>query len=885
MSNIKNKLKQTDKKKNLVKKNLSVFQIILLIASIIAFSYILGSSLPVVSAQQTPTCSISSPTPPPGSLGQPSGPRGTTFTLTCQNLPLGSMVNLYLIELGGSSESELFYTHFTMNNPTFTFDIRTGPSDSAGDYQILIVSPDDKFNTITKTFRLITGGKPDGEPKQTQEPSTQPPTTQQTTASTTQNPVTTVVGEAAAAAQLGEKIIGGGKTGEETSDPQTLLIHEAIRRLNIKEMVDVDKAKELIAGGMSVGEAVKEAIIPGTEAVEGAAGGIFGTEITIGSLLTNAGYAAAIYAVVSFGLKGLFGVDPALANKIGGAAAIGYFAGWLSAQKGIGVASWVANAVGISVGLATLGIGLVVGFIAFILLGGFTKEDSRTVQFTCNLWDAPSGGKDCTKCNDGVFPCSEYRCKSLGQACELVNKGTDQELCVWVNRNDVAPPVIQPWDKALTTGYQYIPNNAIAPPDRGVKIVPQGNARGCIAAFTPLKLGITLDEPAKCKIGSVRKNNFDAMDTLFSGGRSLYNHSYQLSLPSRGALAAENITIPTGQDFSLYVRCQDKNGNSNVANFVFGFCVDEGPDTTPPIIVSTSIINGAPIAFNQTSIGLSVYVNEPAECRWSRTDLGYGDMENNMSCKTGVFQMNAQGLYECSTILNGLRDRVNNDFYLRCKDQPYLVGTANESKRNVNEESYKFTLKGTEPLYISSAKPNGTTIKDSTNIIKVVLSVETSAGYNKGEAICYYEGYGTGGNFNEFYTTSSHKHSQDLYLPQGNYTYNIRCVDLGGNADTTQVSFNIETDTQPPIVVRVYHEGQSLKIITNENATCVYNDNNNLKCEYGFDDGTKMGKSTDGRIHFTNWDKNKIFYIKCQDDFGNRPLPNQCSITAKPFEI
>ncbi|MFH1311296.1 MAG: hypothetical protein ABIH65_02730 [Nanoarchaeota archaeon] len=620
-----------------------------------------------------------------------------------------------------------------------------------------------------------------------------------------------------------------------------------------------------------------------TSLAEAGAVGGEAASITVGSVITNAGYAAAIYAVISFGLQ-LLGVDSSLANKIGGAGAIGYFFGWLSAQKGIGIAEWVGQGLGIGVGLAALGIGLVVGLIVFILFGGFTKEDTRIVQFTCELWDAPSGGSNCEKCNDGILPCTEYRCASLGQSCELVNKGTDEELCIWVSRDDIKPPIIQAWLKTLTTEYQYTPNNAISPPNRGVKIVPQGNTKGCIAAFTPLRFGVTLDEPAKCKISTTRAISFDEMENkLLSGGASLYNHSYQLSLPGAEALASENLTLPTGGELSLYVKCQDENGNSNTADFVFSLCVDEGPDTTPPMIMSTSILNNMPIAFNQESVDLSVYINEPAECRWSKTDLGYDDMENNMNCNTGVLQMNAQGLYECKTTLTGLENRVDNIFYFRCKDQPWLVGT-DESSRNANEQSYKFVLKGTEPLYILSAKPNETTMRDSTNVIKVTLEVETSAGYNKGQAMCYHEGYGTNGNFNEFYTTNSYKHSQDLYLPEGDYTYNIRCVDLGGNADNTVVTFNVETDNEPPIVVRVYHDEQSLKIITNENATCVYS-TESMECEYGFDDGIEMETSSNGRIHSTKWDKSKTFYIKCQDDFGNRALPDQCNIIAKPFEV
>jgi hypothetical protein len=37
--------------------------------------------------------------------------------------------------------------------------------------------------------------------------------------------------------------------------------------------------------------------------------------------------------------------------------------------------------------------------------------------------------------------------------------------------------------------------------------------------------------------------------------------------------------------------------------------------------------------------------------------------------------------------------------------------------------------------------------------------------------------------------------------------------------------------------------------------------------------------------YYTEWNINSDFYIKCEDDYGNQPLPNQCSIIARPFEI
>ena len=84
-----------------------------------------------------------------------------------------------------------------------------------------------------------------------------------------------------------------------------------------------------------------------------------------------------------------------------------------------------------------------------------------------------------------------------------------------------------------------------------------------------------------------------------------------------------------------------------------------------------------------------------------------------------------------------------------------------------------------------------------------------------------------------------------------------------------------------PVIVRIFHEENKLKIITDEEASCVYD---NVDCSYLFEDGIKMS-TLDDEMHSVDWDPEKNFYIKCEDKFGSRPFPNQCSIIARPFEV
>ena len=522
---------------------------------------------------------------------------------------------------------------------------------------------------------------------------------------------------------------------------------------------------------------------------------------------------------------------------------------------------------------------------AAVFIATYKKVKEKTVLFSCLPWQAPVGGDDCEVCNENEnFPCSEYQCKSLGQSCEIVNKGTEEEKCVWINRNDVNPPMIKAWKDILLNNYIYTPDNAVSPPDRGVKILYESSQDNCVPAFTPLRLGVSMDEPAACKIDTLRKNSFDEMLTFMGGGLSKYNHSYSLVLPSQEALDAENITIENDGNFKLYVRCQDSNGNSNTANFQFRYCVDQGPDTTAPLIVSTNLLNGAPIAYNQSSIDLDLYVNEPAECMWDHNDRNYETMQEQMSCSTSIFEYNAQMLYKCSTTLTGLKDRTENKFYFRCKDKP----NSPENERNTNTESFEFSLMGTRPLVIDSVEPDNEIIKDSTSPVKITIEARTSAGYEEGKAICYFSDScflenGDEDKYTEFLYEDgpSYLHSQELWPDEGNYQCSIRCVDLGGNSDTKDVNFTIETDLTPPTISRAYKEDNYLKLITNEEARCVYS---TFGCNYDFDEGTQI-TVRDKTNHFTEWDTQKDLYVKCEDKFGKRPLPNQCSMVVRASDF
>ena len=596
--------------------------------------------------------------------------------------------------------------------------------------------------------------------------------------------------------------------------------------------------------------------------------------------------AVAWAGIVYFGIQwlgGLFGFDEGLTNALsyGAVGSVLTYQGIeliQSTQTGANLLQ--GSLIGNNSLLFSLGIGVA------IFLATYKKEKQEIVRFECLPWEAPLGGQNCAKCNEDIErPCSEYRCKSLGQACDIVNKGTDEELCVWVHKEDTQSPTIQPDDKALKPqGLRYIPDNTIRPPNRGWKIISQ-RPDGCLPAYTKLEFGIELDEPGQCRIDYEASNDykteFDNMAFLF-GENNLYSELHNQMLRVPDPFSSEGDAVPEIHNdgtYTLWARCQDANGNKNEDAVAFRFCVDKGPDTFAPEIVGTSIKTNSPVRFNADRVKIEVYTNEPAQCRWSKQIKDYEIMENEMNCATQVYQVNADLNYICNSELKGIENKKDNQFYFRCKD----YSTAGP---NVMAQSYPLLLRGTEELVITQVGPNGT-ISGGVNDVGITLNVRTAFGETDGNARCYFAD-NVNGEGNLMFSTGGNTHTQtDLQLIEGNYEYFFRCVDDGGNSASASTKFSVEVDRIPPAVTRVYRDGENLKIVTSEEAKCAYS---LTSCNFNFAEAQNtilLYENPAKRfVHYTDWDKSKTYYIKCLDLQDNGPTPpNTCQVIAKGSEF
>jgi hypothetical protein len=494
--------------------------------------------------------------------------------------------------------------------------------------------------------------------------------------------------------------------------------------------------------------------------------------------------------------------------------------------------------------------------IIISLFFGGAKCQPVIVEFECKPWQPPVGGENCEKCNNDLLkPCSEYRCESLGAACELINKGTDEEMCIEENPNDSNPPEINPNQEVENENAKY--SNI---KDNGFEITNMQG--GCLDAYTPLAFGINTNEPAQCKF-DLEMKEFENMQFDLGGNSFIYNHTtvFMLPDPSHGISQGLNFT----GDINFYIKCRDTHGNEIPGFYTVEMCVNQGEDITPPKILRISPFSDSLVSYDSDEKKTEFYTNEPAECRWSLEDKDYENMENSFECE--------QSTKYCSSNLP--INSNENIFYIRCKDQPWLE---NSDKRNSMQESYEYILKKPESkINIKAISPNEN-FESSTKITTVNLRVQTQGG---GEfPKCYYSFSGYSDMILFFRTgLGDDVHEQEFSLLSGKrYRVYIKCEDETGDWAEDKTQFKISYDFSPPQIARIFIQDGQLKIITNENADCRYSTDKDKKCNFDFNDAGQMGVLKE---HSVSIKFGKTYYIKCEDEHGR--IPSGCSKVIKPI--
>ncbi|MFH1971920.1 MAG: hypothetical protein ABIJ18_00405 [archaeon] len=474
---------------------------------------------------------------------------------------------------------------------------------------------------------------------------------------------------------------------------------------------------------------------------------------------------------------------------------------------------------------------LVVIVILTLIFTSGGETTTITVTANCEGWQPPTGGEFCELCDipvsegglaidDGYgnvlpgYECTEYKCKSLGAACEYIteNSGTDREKCYNAHVNDVNHPVITPNTEIFDLyGYDYEQTS-----DRFIEVFD-------IEPYTKFNFGIITDELAQCKIDTNLPDDYDSMLELFPD--SYYSKSKNQT----------RVLVPE-EEVNYYIRCQDLNGNYNIDAFTFKVHALAGEDLQAPIIKATDIASGSFVANDVTQPVVTVFTNEPAQCKWSTGDQDYDIMDQWMLCSgSSLASQTVYFDYSCTAALN-ITHPETNYYYFACED----------NNGNQNSDTYAFTLQGSEQLNIDRVSPNGTLYYDD-----VALQVYTAVGAQDGKAVCYY-------NNIAFFTTNNTYHEQLFTgLSESSYSYDILCQDVAGNQNETIISFTVDVDESAPELIEIYQKENTLYFTTDETSTCEY---------YYEDFDFGEGLNTEGTIAMADA---TTYYIKCEDEFGN----------------
>ena len=545
-------------------------------------------------------------------------------------------------------------------------------------------------------------------------------------------------------------------------------------------------------------------------------------------------------------------------------------------------------------------------YTAYNLINIFMEgQEKVTISTQCKTWVAPTPTKGtCERCNPdntkenyvdangkplsakGLKECSEYRCKSFGQACSLINEGTENQTCISLEPFDVNAPVIDVWYDGIK-----LPKSCIVNKGKGIGFEIKNTKECLIPAYERVNVGISTDEPAQCKMSFKNNIQYDQMDPFFFGTQQyVYFHQQVLTYPQTANVTQEGLQLGQAPDtYKLYVRCNDALKNDNERDYTITFSVDKGPDLTPPNIEFTSTPQNTYLASGQNGTDITLYVNEPSECRWNQYDLDYDTMSLNNTCRTRL-STSFNGLYDCvfkknNNLNSGEGPQISGAsavnqlyyFYFRCKDQPTCVNnqdpTGRNCTRNANKDGFQLTLRTSENLTIENILPStGAELFIGQAGANISLEAETENGaLRNGDAVCLFTtNAGEKNNIlamTPFFNTNASSHSQILTPSTGTHNYYIGCTDVAGNLVFNQTTFSVKIDQQPPLIIRAFEDTSTspsvFKIETDELATCEYT------TDKAFTYGTgNLMQAGDNNQHWA-LSGFTTYYIICKDQYGN----------------
>ncbi len=447
----------------------------------------------------------------------------------------------------------------------------------------------------------------------------------------------------------------------------------------------------------------------------------------------------------------------------------------------------------------------------------------------------------------------------------------------------------------------------------------------CIQENTEITFNLRTDELAQCKwsfnANELAETIGEDGEIIIGGdyvGNGNWKNEHVFTMTTQALGILDPLLETDQQNSAAFIRCKDYFDKANIIPgglYQVKFCVESEPDLEPPLINKIEPVSESYTIFGETEQTIGIWLKEKGTCRYSNTPgTSYELMASNVveedafECSSLSSPRTADG-YLCSGMtLSGIVSGENK-FYIRCSDEGTNLNEGGgegedsdfddngELPPNVNQQDTEYILQSTATqLSISSIfltvhdglgeREIGLTEEASKEIkvggddIFYDLKATTSGGAYSGNAICSYDFTGPNDFSADFFSdagdTETTTHIQEglrLATPDssetmGDYTISISCSDSIGNEDAANgVGINLIVDKTPPTIVRFFKEGNNLVLLTNEEAECIYW-NDNPVCSEDVDEGTSM---TTGFLkeHYTKWNSGETYYIKCKDLYNN----------------
>jgi hypothetical protein len=514
------------------------------------------------------------------------------------------------------------------------------------------------------------------------------------------------------------------------------------------------------------------------------------------------------------------------------------------------------------------GVGFIIYAIMRLFVSLFQKAEKNyyyVTEFKCSTWEPPKTG-NCDECNNDVRPCSEYKCRSIGENCRYFVENGEPGYCATFS--DIWSAKITPWNEKLNSGNKY--TNIT---DSGFRIVGNETNSKEVKAWKPVIFGIITNEQAICKIDTNHSKGYDDMrytmisDKDYLTGKIDGEHHWITLSPhiiSGNEKVNGEVPALNEGDNKYYIICKNFAGSVNNAPYLVNVKQAEGPDLSPANVMRTAPEDNSWLAYNSTNLIFGLFLDEPAECKYSiEYDYNtYEEMPNNFTCLTGQ-ERSIYGEWPCIAEIENITPITK--VFVKCKDQPGLNET-DLQLRNVNRQSfaYEFSI-CQENLRINSIEPSG--IVEVNRSKEINLKVSTSGCINGGEANCAYRMPEFGNTYSIFLDTGKSTHIQPLIgFGSGDEYIEIECTDSAGNIANASTNFTVFYDDYTPKIIRAYNQGDQIIIETDEEANCDVNTNETKACDFEIKTSAFIKKHA---ITLTDKSKKQTLYLRCNDNRGN----------------